>query len=139
MYMGQFIILFILFIIEFPLNIITDNVSTIKCYQCVRNNTDLCPEQALLPCPEIANSCIKEVSNDEQRGFIIKRECAVGPCSTILETSYNANECDPKKDKFYCISCCTGDACNYSLTIIPNYIINFGICFLIVLIYFSKI
>ena len=62
---------------------------------------------------------------EDVRGLMVKRECAVGPCSAIHEISSISDECDPKKNKFYCISCCTGNACNHSSTINPTILVHF--------------
>ncbi|XP_022192983.2 uncharacterized protein LOC111050913 [Nilaparvata lugens] len=87
----------------------------LSCYQCVRQTDDPCTPQDLRPCPKRSDRCVTHIQKDENTGFMIKRECGLGPCQfddEMARKGLGLDRCDRTRKQYFCVHCCKESGCN---------------------------
>lgn len=87
----------------------------LSCYQCMKTIAEPCPEDTLLPCPESKDRCVTHISKDATKGFVMKKECGLGPCGfsdDMVNKGLGLDQCDTSKDEYFCVFCCKESGCN---------------------------
>ncbi|XP_073984231.1 uncharacterized protein [Rhodnius prolixus] len=101
----------------------------LSCYQCTKKTSEPCPEENLLPCPSNRDRCVTHISKDANNGFVLKRECGLGPCGfedDMVNRGLGLDHCDTSKDEYFCVFCCKESGCNKdSLSSSPHPLIIF--------------
>lgn len=81
-------------------------------------NSQYCAEYRL-----VFLSFVSDPNFSVERGFLLKRECGLGPCSfddNMASRGLGWDGCDRTKDAFFCVSCCKGNGCNKSSSSSPE-------------------
>ncbi|XP_066995692.1 uncharacterized protein [Anabrus simplex] len=89
--------------------------SNLSCYQCTRYTNEECGKEDLLPCPASKDRCVTHISKDARNGFVMKRECGLGPCGfedAMMNRGLGLEGCDRSKDEYFCVFCCPTSGCN---------------------------
>lgn len=120
----------------FPFSV-TLGAHNLSCYQCIRYANEQCGNESLRACPPVSDRCVTHISKDgeylpafdprrpifsntlpifsEDKGYVIKRECGLGPCGfedDMVNKGLGLDGCDRSKDDYFCVSCCKTSGCN---------------------------
>ncbi|KAK5644399.1 hypothetical protein RI129_005699 [Pyrocoelia pectoralis] len=96
--------------------------SNLSCYQCIKNEMyGKCDREDLKQCPPVSDRCVTHISKNVQNGFILKRECGLGPCQfddVMTNKGLGMDICDRNNEEYFCVFCCKEDGCNQSNAVV---------------------